>query len=66
MRERTADAEKQLEVQRPAIDRGLSLTGEINMASDQQHQLEEQLHQASQVEYKRQEALKAAQENSRA
>ncbi len=62
MRERTADAEKQLEVQRPAIDRGLSLTGEINMASDQQHQLEEQLHQASQVEYKRQEALKAAQE----
>ncbi len=62
MRERTADAEKQLEVQRPAIDRGLSLMGEISVASDQQKRLDEQLQQASQVQFKRQETLKQVRE----
>lgn len=46
--ERTSDAERQLEVRRPAIDRGHTLSGEIKMANDQLKRLEEQLVLATQ------------------
>lgn len=60
--ERTSDAEKQLEVRRPAIDRGHTLMGEIKMAADQLKRLEEQLLLATQSCEKSQSALASKQE----
>ena len=60
--ERTSDAERQLEVRRPAIDRGHTLSGEIKMANDQLKRLEEQLVLATQSYEKRQSALVSKQE----
>lgn len=61
-RERTADAEKQLEQRTPAINRGHALTGEINVESEQLKNLEEQLKKAMQTCENRHNAILAKQE----
>ena len=58
-KERSADAEKQLEVRRPAINRGHALMGEIKVASEQLKRLEEQLVSAGQTLENRQNTLRA-------
>lgn len=60
--ERTADAERQLEVRRPAIDQGHALNGEIKMAEGQLKRTEEQLLLAQQTYEKRQDVLASKQE----
>ena len=45
-RERTADAERQLELRSAAINRGHALTGEINVATEQLKRLDGQLAEA--------------------
>lgn len=60
--ERTADAERQLELRRPTINHGHSLTGEMTMAADQLKRDEEQLTLAQQKLETRQNTLSAKQE----
>ena len=62
-RERTADAEKHLELRTPAINRGHALTGEMNVAAEQLKRNEELLVQAEQKLETRQNALRAKQES---
>ncbi len=61
-RERTADAEKHLELRRPAINRGHALTGEMTMAAEQLKTLETQLLAAQKKYETRQNDLAAKQE----
>lgn len=61
-KERSADAEKQLEVRRPAINRGHTLMGEIKVATEQLQRLEEQLATAERTFENRQNTLRATQE----
>lgn len=58
-RKRTADAVKQLEVRQPAIDRGLTLMGELTMAADQLKKHELLLSAADAEWQNRQDALRA-------
>ncbi len=61
-RERTADAEKHLELRRPAINRGHALTGEMTVAAEQLKTLESQLLAAQKKYETRQNDLTAKQE----
>lgn len=61
-RERTADAEKHLELRRPAINRGHALTGEMTVAAEQLKALESQLLAAQKKHETRQNDLTAKQE----
>lgn len=61
-RERTADAEKHLELRRPAINRGHALTGEMTVAAEQLKALESQLLAAQKKHETRQSDLSAKQE----
>lgn len=60
--ERTAEAEKHLEVRRPSIDRGHMLMGEMTIAEGQLKRHEEQLSTAQHTLVTRQNALSAKQE----
>lgn len=61
-RERTAEAEKQLETRRPTINRGHALTGELHVAQELLNTLEEQWRQATHKLDSRQNALRAKNE----
>lgn len=60
--ERTADAEKHMEVRAAAIDRGHALTGEINVATEQVKNTEKQMLEAQRMLENRQDIFKAKQE----
>lgn len=60
--ERTADAEKQLQLRTPDINRGHALEGEISVGTAQLTRLETQLREVEAMMLKRQNALKAKQE----
>ncbi len=60
--ERTADAEKQLQLRTPDINRGHALEGEISVGTAQLARLEAQLKEMETMTLKRQNALKAKQE----
>lgn len=57
-KERTAEAEKQLETRRPAINHGHALQGEIKVANEQLKRLDEQLVSAGQTLENRQNSLR--------
>lgn len=61
-KERTADAEKQLQERTPAINRGHALSGEIKVAEKQLERLNNELHAAEQLADKRQNLLRAKME----
>ena len=58
-KERSADAEKQLEVRRPAINRGHALLGEIKVAGEQLKRLEDQLINVGKALENRQNTLRS-------
>lgn len=60
--ERTADAEKQLELRTPVISRGHTITGEITVSEQQLNHQNELLAEAERVSTSRQTALRAKQE----